>query len=962
MDPQLWEEIAHGAPDSSVEAIARLRPGIAPPAALRLRARFGPIVTARLDRRDILAVRAHPAVASLKAGRRLRTPDGAAPPHGRARAAPGGDRRRPRVPETGRGVVVGVIDYGCDFVHPAFRRPDGGTRLLALWDQHGRPAPGERTHLGYGRVLDRAALDAALAAPDPYAAAGHDPLALGSGHGTHVMDIAAGSARPGAPTGMAPEADLVFVHVASRGTGGRRNFGDSARVLEAVDFVLRTAGGRPCVLNISMGRHGGPHDGSTLIEQALDHVAGRPRTVVVQSAGNYRGQAIHAHGRLGGGGADALGWAVAPGDATTNELEIWYPGADRIGVTLTGPGLGAVDVPPGARRALRLGGRIVGRAYHRLRDPGNGDTHVNVFLYPSAPSGLWTVGLRGDRVRDGRWHAWIERDGRGTQQSRFVRGPVSDSHTCGTIAHGRRTLTCAALDRTGRAIASFSSAGPSRDGRAVPVIAAPGTWIRAARAGGPARATGGTTRKSGTSMAAPYVAGLCALMLQARPEADAAALRAALARTAAALPPDPPGAGLGSAAGAVRPEAALAAIRAASLHPKETDAMTPTLTQTQWSAVATWLTAGYRPDDGTLRLPPRRPPYRVPPGAVALPRDARGAALSVGEALHAASGWRGLGTGAAGWARAVLPAMPMDADDWRRVTAFLEREHDRNRAGTGPVRLGADAAAARALIARGVVAARFGGTPPARVDPKAMVLLRRSLGRAGPMVDWTMVDIDDRRRHAMTVLTGRHGLSDVAAAAIVGNLDAESSILPQRVEGSGAADPRAARAAGSKARRRFSARAVATRRRGTRGPRSAGVGLAQWTSGARRRGLFEFTWRGIPAGPGVLFLMDMQLAYLVDEMRRDYRGVWRRLNRGGVRLRTATSDVLRNYETPGSVLKKVTRPDGTKKWVRRELDDPKVVEKVDARTRRAEAALRAHRAAAATAATDWARGRETVPT
>jgi hypothetical protein len=69
-----------------------------------------------------------------------------------------------------------------------------------------------------------------------------------------------------------PEADLIFVHLADRATGGLANLGDSVRLLEAVDFISRTAGSRPCVINISAGRTCGPKDDTTLVERALDEL------------------------------------------------------------------------------------------------------------------------------------------------------------------------------------------------------------------------------------------------------------------------------------------------------------------------------------------------------------------------------------------------------------------------------------------------------------------------------------------------------------------------------------------------------------------------------------------------------------------------------------------------------------------------------------------------------------------
>ena len=49
--------------------------------------------------------------------------------------------------------------------------------------------------------------------------------------------------------------------------------------------------------------------------------------------------------------------------------------------------------------------------------------HIDIYLYTTAPSGLWRVSVRGKEVLDGRLHAWIERDASGRYQSRFPRTP-----------------------------------------------------------------------------------------------------------------------------------------------------------------------------------------------------------------------------------------------------------------------------------------------------------------------------------------------------------------------------------------------------------------------------------------------------------------------------------------------------------------------------------------------------------
>lgn len=50
---------------------------------------------------------------------------------------------------TGKGVMIGFLDSGIDYTHPAFRNPDGTTKILRIWDQtiQTGPAPFD---LGYG--------------------------------------------------------------------------------------------------------------------------------------------------------------------------------------------------------------------------------------------------------------------------------------------------------------------------------------------------------------------------------------------------------------------------------------------------------------------------------------------------------------------------------------------------------------------------------------------------------------------------------------------------------------------------------------------------------------------------------------------------------------------------------------------------------------------------------------------
>lgn len=535
VDPALWELAESGSPTEEVAIIVRLAPGATPPPQVRVVATFGTIFTGRTARGDIMTVRRAPGVLSVKAGQPVTLPppledepdalidDVVTESEDAEEATPLPPIDRNAIGD-GRGVVVGVCDWGMDFTHQNFRNEDGTTRVLAIWDQRGRGDPRAPAPYNYGRLLTREAINAALAERDPAAALDYHPASGDPGdngsHGTHVTDILAGNRRePGSEVGLASASDIVFVHLAAPNLSELGNLGDSVGLLEGLDFVRRQAAGRPCVMHLSAGKTGGPHRGDTLLERAVDFMLKAPGLVLVQSVGNYADAALHVHARVGPDQEYTLDWLTPKNDRTPNELEIWYSGEDVFEITVVAPGGQRFTGPLQTRTQLRDGLDVWGNLYHRHREPNSGLNHVDVYLYTTAPSGRWRVVLRGKEIVDGRLHAWIERDASGRYQSRFPRTQASSRYTTNTICNCYRAIAVGAYDpsRNDRPPTRFSSRGPTADGRQKPELAAPGYRIRAARSM-PKNGWRGQARliaKSGTSMAAPFVSGTVALMFAA---------------------------------------------------------------------------------------------------------------------------------------------------------------------------------------------------------------------------------------------------------------------------------------------------------------------------------------------------------------------------------------------------------------------------------------------------------------
>ncbi|WP_067847409.1 S8 family serine peptidase [Mycolicibacterium wolinskyi] len=490
--------------------------------------------------------------------------------------------------KNGEGVLVGIIDvHGFDFAHPDFLDETRHTRFEAIWDQGGvtRPPPpsraGDKDGYQYGSLILKRHMDAAIdAAPvRRMAATSLEPQSqmVPGSHGTHVASIAAGN------RGVARNARLaaVLIDLSEQSENAATSFYDSTRVTDAVDYLLDLAtelGGEqplPVSINISLGTNGHAHDSTSPTAQWIDHaLSTRGRAVAVASGNSGQTEAagdgdrgfikgrIHASGKLRKAGLPHdLAWIVEGtdhvADVSENEMEIWYEAQDRFEVAIRPPGgTWSAYIKP-TRKAInkRLGDgtrvSIVNETYY----PENGLNRISIILSPRYPrpvngaipqpkpitAGQWTVRLRGIVVRDGTFHAWIERDdarrrpGSGNLwdfPSYFAPGSYTDDSMINSLACPNRVIAVANIDVHGEKVNVSSSRGPTRDGRCKPDIGADGTDVVAACGFHPRSEWIAMT---GTSMASPYVCGVAALMLAAHPRLTAAQIQGIIRATSAPL-------------------------------------------------------------------------------------------------------------------------------------------------------------------------------------------------------------------------------------------------------------------------------------------------------------------------------------------------------------------------------------------------------------------------------------------
>jgi subtilisin family serine protease len=470
-----------------------------------------------------------------------------------------------------RDVLIGIVDVGgFDFAHPDFLDEQGNTRWVAIWDQGGNMHP--PPSFGYGSVIEKDHLDAAIDAANAGGLPAHllEPQSQmeEESHATHVASIAAGN------HGVCRDAHIagVLISIPEDETARRFSFYDSSRVAHAVEWLLELGRERdmPVSINISLGTNGHAHDDSSAVSRWIDAALTLPGRSVCVAAGNagqekaeHEGDIGYILGRVHAGGhikarslvAD-LEWNVVGNgiaDLSENELEVWYGPQDRFAVQVKPPdGAWTEEIEPGQFIENRqLPDRTFISIYNELYTAANGLNYIAIYLSPrlrrpivGVPGGQWLVRLIGRDVRNGKFHAWIERDdprrvGRiGRRQawvfpSFFSENSMVDESTVTSLACGQRIVSVANLDEERRRINPTSSQGPTRDARQKPDLAAPGTNIVAAKG---FAADGQWVKMSGTSMASPYVAGVAALMLSVNPRLTGAQIGGILQRTAEPLP------------------------------------------------------------------------------------------------------------------------------------------------------------------------------------------------------------------------------------------------------------------------------------------------------------------------------------------------------------------------------------------------------------------------------------------
>ena len=419
----------------------------------------------------------------------------------------------------GRGVLVGIIDTGIDYLNDEFKREDGTSRIARVWDQTIQGNK-EVYGLAYGIEYTEEQITQAIRLRE----SGGDPYSIvntrdTNGHGTAMASITGARGINKELEGIATDCEFVIVKLipASRAeldnalVDGNVEAYSPLSILLALRYtqaVARTLN-RPIVIYIPLGTNLGSHTGNGFVENIIDTVTARIGTLVVVPTGNQGNTETHTEGIIEKAG-DSKDIELSIGKNQRKiQIEIWINKPNRVTLSIISP---AGEIIP-SLTSKNTTNRRIKFTYEGTEmvvnftnpEETTGDGLISIKAY-DLREGIWRFRLTGEYIVQGRYYAWIPQRELLDSETRFLNPVESTTLTLPSTSLG--AISVAYYNQNNNAVVSESGRGYTRDDRIKPDIAAGGVNALVTTPGG------GTRTITGSSVGGAVVAGGCALILQ----------------------------------------------------------------------------------------------------------------------------------------------------------------------------------------------------------------------------------------------------------------------------------------------------------------------------------------------------------------------------------------------------------------------------------------------------------------
>ncbi|WP_051650939.1 S8 family peptidase [Lachnoclostridium phytofermentans] len=418
----------------------------------------------------------------------------------------------------GTGTLIGIIDCGINYQHPAFLYNDKSTRIYTIWDQTitDENAPVNET-FPYGTVYSREDINRALLQPNPLDVV---PTNDEIGHGTAIAGIAAGSIDKSSNfTGAAPLSELVVVKLKQAKIIMKKFFSipedaicyqesDVMLGVKFIESIVRELK-RPIVLCIALGTSQGAHDGLGSLSTYLGNITGLPQTCVVVCAGNEGNAQRHYSDNIRSEDTYKEFEIVVGENDKKFFIEIWLEPIQRISLEITSPSGEKISTTnPAIRQSRRytfvLSPTVI--CINNIATVSESGTQLVWLRFDNAQSGLWKFRYNNIDNTSSVINAWLPAGDIISDNTYFLQADPETTITSPGNAVAPITIT--SYNTLEGGISYFSGIGFTRKGEVKPDLAAPGTDLKA-----PSNTTGYVVA-SGTGAATALTSGAVALLLE----------------------------------------------------------------------------------------------------------------------------------------------------------------------------------------------------------------------------------------------------------------------------------------------------------------------------------------------------------------------------------------------------------------------------------------------------------------
>ena len=394
-------------------------------------------------------------------------------------------QEQPGLSYTGKDVILGFIDTGIDYTLDIFRKRNGETRILGIWDQ---TIPGENpsSDLGYGTVYTAEDINLALSSENPYDIV---PSYDENGHGTFLAGCAAGNKEESEGfTGAAPNADIVVVKLKTAKQYLKDFFliqGDAPCYQETdimmgikymvIQSVLQE---KPLVLCLGLGTNQGDHNGTSPVERLLAFYINYINLFSVTAAGNEAGKAHHFFSPARTDTNSVTAQISVDSSDEGFVFEIWGNSPGLYGVSITSPlGETIPRIPPRQETTSSfrfLAERSSVEVTYEISEYGSGSQLIFIrLLYPTP--GIWNITVSTTSHSIGPFHIWLPVTGFISPDTIFLNPSPDVTLTAPSCTEA--TITTGCYNAYDGSLYIHSSRGFTRNGSIKPDFCAPGVNV-----------------------------------------------------------------------------------------------------------------------------------------------------------------------------------------------------------------------------------------------------------------------------------------------------------------------------------------------------------------------------------------------------------------------------------------------------------------------------------------------------